>query len=146
MNKTHDSERELRLQDAADQAEREGAPASDAGIDAYRLVIRAVRQAAMPELPADFARRVSLRIAPGAEKASFEDGVVTLMLLGMALGGGGYFLPRFWPLLSNLVNVPAMKLPGVSWPLLIAAALGIAVAWAIDHFWDRHSHSGGMPA
>lgn len=144
MNNINETEREARLQAAAEQAERSGQPAGEPGVDAYRLVIRAVRQAAMPGLPEDFARRVTARVSPASDKASFEDGMVTLLLLGMALGGGGYFLPRFWPLISSLVSVPAVNLPTVSWPLLAAAAAGIGIAWAIDRLWDHRS--GGMPA
>ena len=135
-----DSERHTRLQAAAEQAERDGRPAGDPDVDAYRLVIRAVRQALMPGLPEDFARRVVLRTSPSSDNASLEDGMVTLLLLGMALGGGAYFLPRFWPLLSTL----PVTLPALSWPLLLAAAVGLGVAWAIDHFWDRRA--GGMLA
>jgi hypothetical protein len=47
-------------------------------------------------------------------------------------------------LLSSLVSLPAMNLPAVSWPLLVAAAAGIGIAWAIDRLWDHRS--GGMPA
>jgi hypothetical protein len=141
---SQDHENEIRLQAAAEQAERNGQASGDPAVDAYRLIIRAVRQAAMPGLPEDFSRRVSARVSPTGDKASFEDGMVTLLLLGMALGGGAYFLPRFWPLLSSLVSLPAMKLPGVSWPLLVAAALGLGVAWAIDKLWDHRS--SGTPA
>jgi len=141
---SQDYENEIRRQAAAEQAERSGSPAGDPAVDGYRVVIRAVRQAAMPGLPEDFARRVSARVSPAGDKASFEDGMVTLLLLGMALGGGAYFLPRFWPLISSLVSLPAIKMPGVSWPLLAAAALGLGLAWAIDKLWDHRS--GGMPA
>ncbi len=145
MNKIDATDRDARLQAAAEQAERNDLPVGDAELDAYRLVIRAVRQAAMPGLPEDFARRVSTRISPTSDQASFEDGMVTLLLLGMALGGGGYFLPRFWPLLTSLpVRLPPINLPAVSWPLLAAAAVGLGIAWAIDRLWDHRS--GGMPA
>lgn len=143
MNKIDATEREARLQAAAEQAERDGLPAGEAGVDAYRLVIRAVRQAPMPGLPEDFARRVAARVSPAGDKASFEDGMVTLLLLGMALGGGGYFLPRFWPLIASLVSLPTINMPAVSWPLLAATAVGLGLAWAIDRLWDHRS--GGMP-
>jgi hypothetical protein len=137
---SQDREHEAQLQAAAEQAERSGQPTGDSAVDAYRLVIRAVRQAPMPALPEDFARRVAARVSPAADKASMEDGMASLLLLGMALGGGGYFLPRFWPLLSSLpLGLPALNLPAVSWPLLIAAAAGIGLAWAIDRLWDRRS-------
>jgi len=145
MNKFDATEREARLQAAAEQAERNDLPVGDAELDAYRLVIRAVREAAMPGLPEDFARRVSVRISPTADQASFEDGMVTLLLLGMALGGGGYFLPRFWPLLASLpLRLPTMNLPAVSWHWIVAAGLAISLAWLIDRFW--HEHHGAMPA
>jgi hypothetical protein len=140
---THDHENEVRLQAAAEQAERSGRPTGEPGVDAYRLVIRAVRQAAMPGLPEDFSRRVAARVSPVGDQASFEDGMATLLLLGMALGGGGYFLPRFWPLISSLVSVPTIDMPAVSWPLLAAAAVGLGLAWAIDRLWDPRR--GGLP-
>ena len=136
----NDNERAIRLQQAAEQAERSGVPAGDADVDAYRLVIRAVRQAAMPATPADFAARVASRLQRSPERAGFEDGMVIVLLLGMAMGGGGYFMPRLWPILSAL----PISLPPISWHWIIAAALAIALAWAVDKFWDERP--GGMPA
>ena len=136
----NDHERNIRWQQAAEQAERSGAPAGDPDIDAYRLVIRAVRQAAMPVTPADFAVRVALRLHRSPERAGVEDGIVILLLLGMALGGGGYLMPRLWPMLSAL----PIALPHLSWHWIIAAAAGLALAWAIDRYWDQQT--GGMPA
>ena len=140
MNKIDSNERVARLQQAAEQAERQGSPPGDADVDAYRLVIRAVRQAPMPAMAEDFAARIASRLGPGAEPAGIEDGVVILLLLGMALGGGGYFMPKLWPMLSSL----PISLPHLSWQWIIAAALAISLAWAIDKFWERHP--GGIPA
>jgi len=147
---TQDRDRAALLQAVADlaernQAERLGPAPSAPDVDAYRLVIRAVRHAALPALPGDFAERLAKRAIPAGDRASLEDGLVTLLLLGMALGGGGYFLPRFWPLLSSLrLAIPTADLPMVSWPLLLAAAAGLGLAWLIDRLWGRQS--GGFPA
>lgn len=136
---SNDHERNNRLQQAAEQAERMGSPPGDADVDAYRLVIRAVRRAPMPAVPGDFAARVVSRLQRSPERAGVEDGLVILLLLGMALGGGGYLMPRLWPMLSAL----PVRLPQISWHWIIAAALAIALAWMVDKFWDQSP--GGMP-
>ena len=128
---TNDHERAAQWQTAAEHAEKSAAPPGNPEVDAYRLVIRAVRQAQMPAMPGDFSTRVASRVALSADRAGFEDGMVTLLLLGMALGGGGYFLPRVWPALSFL----PISLPHLSWNLLLAAAAGLALAWGIDRLW-----------
>ena len=140
MNNIDTSKGDALQQMAAEQAERNGLPAGDPDVDGYRLVIRAVRAAAMPDLPHDFAARLALRAMPAADSVSLEDGLATLLVLAMALGGGGYFMPRLWPMLSSL----PISLPHLSWHWIIAATLAISLAWAVDKFWDeRHSD---MPA
>ena len=127
---SNDHERATQWQAAAEHAEKSAAPLGNPEVDAYRLVIRAVRQSALPALPEDFAARVASRIQ-AADGATLEDSLATLLLLGMALGGGGYFLPRLWPALSFL----PISLPHLSWNLLLAAAAGLALAWGIDRLW-----------
>ncbi len=106
-------------------------PPGDPTVDAYRLVIRAVRQPRRCRSCRPISPGGSPRVSPAGSEASLEDWHDDLLVLGMALGGGGYFLPRFWPVYPS-VNLPAMNFPSVSWPLLVAAAAGIGIAWAID--------------
>ena len=57
----HEHQHAARLQRAAEQAEKSATPLGNPEVDAYRLVIRAVRQAPLPAVPEDFAARVASR-------------------------------------------------------------------------------------
>jgi hypothetical protein len=127
---THDRELEERLQAEAEAAERAGLPpGGDPVVNEYRLVVRALRQPPnIPGLPMDFARRVARRAIYAEERGSFEDWFVVVLMLGMAVGAL-YFLQ---PLAAGIVASFNMKLPSVPWPLLVATALSVAAAWAVD--------------
>ena len=54
------NDQDMRLQDEAERAEREGLPAGrDPRVDRYRLIVRALRQPLEPRLPADFDTHVA---------------------------------------------------------------------------------------
>lgn len=127
-----DLERQARLQAQAEQAERQRLPASgDAELDAYRLVIRALRQPLAAQLPADFAAGMARRVELPEEKSSLEDWLVTALLFGMAVGGLIYMRPVMAAVVSRLqFDLPS--LPTLPWPLLGATVASIAIAWALD--------------
>lgn len=139
----HDLEQEARLQEQAEQAERQRSPASgNPALDRYRLVLRALRQPLAAQLPADFAAKVAARAVFPEEKASVEDWLMTLLLLAMAVAGLVFALPVMAGILGQLhFNVPTLP-----WPLLVAAAASVAVAWALDRGavrWFGAGHRGG---
>ena len=140
-----DLDRQARLQLQAEQAERQRLPArGDSELDAYRLVIRALRQPLAAQLPADFAARVAKRIELPEDKSSLEDWLVTVLLLGMAVGGLIYMQPVMATVVSRLqFDLPS--LPSLPWPLLGAAIASVGVAWALDRGaagWWGEGHRG----
>ena len=124
-----DREQEIRLQALAEQAERQRAPASgDPLLDSYRLIIRALQQPPAAQLPVDFAARVEARLPAAEEKASFEDWLMTSLLLGMGVTGMFYIQP----VIAVLASQFHFRIPSLPWPLLAAAAASVVVAWALD--------------
>jgi len=126
---TRDRELEERLQAEAEAAERQQLPAGgNPGVDEYRLVLRALRQPPFDGLPMDFAARVARRAIYAEERGSIEDWIITGLMLGLAIGAM-YFLQ---PLAVHIVAAFHVSLPSVPWPLLFAAALAVAGAWAVE--------------
>ena len=121
--------RDARLQAEAERAERNGlAPGANAGVDRYRLVMRALRQPLAVQLPADFAARMSARIVLPEERGSVEDWLVSVLLL--AVGGTGLFYLQ--PVMADVLASMHFALPSIPWPLLLAGAIALGVAWAVD--------------
>jgi len=135
-----DNDLQSRMQAQAEVAERQGLRAgNDAGVDRYRLVLRALRQPLADQLPADFARRVAARVALVEEGGSLDDWLVTLLLLGMAIAGVVYVQPA----MASIVGQLNFTLPTLPWPLLGAAGVSVALAWVIDagaSGWHRRPH------
>ena len=126
---TRDRELEERLQAEAEAAERQGLPpGGNATVNEYRLVLRALRKPPFEGLPQDFAARVARRVIYAEERGSFEDWLVTGLLLALA-AGAAYFLQ---PLLAKIVAAFNVSLPTLPWPLLFAAALAVGAAWLVD--------------
>lgn len=124
------TDRDARLQDVAERAERQGlAAGGDAAVDRYRLVMRALRRPLAVQLPADFAARVAARIVLPEERGSVEDWLVSIVLLGVGVAGLFYLQPVMAGVLASV----HFALPKVPWPLLVAGAIAIGVAWAVDH-------------
>ena len=132
---------QARLQQLAEQAERQRLPAGgDPSVDAYRLVIRALREPLRMELPADFAKRVAARAAVPEESSRLEDWLMSLLLLVLA-GGGLFFVA---PVMAGVASQLHIHMPTVPWHLLAAAAASIVVAWALDRSaitWRQRTHS-----
>jgi hypothetical protein len=129
---THESplDRETRLQAAAAEAERLGLPPGDPILDRERLLLRALRAAPAAQLPADFAHAVALRAQRLEARAAPEDWLMTLLLGGMGIGALAYLQPFLLAVLRSLrVEV---TMPALPWPMLIATAVAIGVAWAVD--------------
>ena len=126
----HDREQEARLQAEAEAAERlQLPPAANPAVNEYRLVVRALRQPpSVAGLPMDFAARVARRAIFAEERGSFEDWFVTGLMLAMAVGALYYLQP----LAANIFASFDMKLPSVPWPLLVATALAVGAAWAVE--------------
>lgn len=123
-------EREARLQAAAAQAERAGLPAGDPVLDRERLLLRALRREPAERLPADFARQVAARAQRLDSRAGAEDWLVTLLLGGFGVGALVYVVPMLATLLEPLRL--QVELPSLPWPMLVATAVAIGVAWAVD--------------
>jgi len=132
-------QREASLQAQAEAAERQGLPhGANPAVDRYRLVLRALRAPLAIDLPADFAARVARRIAPPEERHALEDGLLRLLLLGIGITGLFYLQP----VLATVLDSMHVSLPRVPWPLLVAAAAAVAVAWLVDrgatHWKQQH--------
>jgi hypothetical protein len=131
-------EQEERLQAEAEAAERKQLPpGANPIVNQYRLVMRALREAPGEGLPADFAARVARRVMFAEERGSFEDWMITALMLVMAAAGLFYLQP----VLAGVAGSFHLQLPALPWPLLFAAALAVVVAWAIDHgatSWRQH--------
>jgi hypothetical protein len=127
---TRDREHEERLQAEAVAAERQQLPpGADPVVNEYRLVARALRQPpGIAGLPMDFAARVARRAIYAEERGSFEDWFVTGLMLAMAVGALYYLQP----VAANIFASFHMQLPSVPWPLLVATALAVGAAWAVD--------------
>lgn len=131
---THD--RELEHQAAADQAERERRPAGDPAVDAYRLVARAVRQAPLPALPADFARQLAARIRKRDEGLGPEEIVLVSLMAVMCIGAALFAGPALMAALAPL----NLRLPSLPWHWVIATAIGLALAAGLDRGWNHRAH------
>jgi hypothetical protein len=123
-------ERQEKLQAAAERAEREGLPAGDPQVDAYRLVWRALKQPLPIALSADFAQQVARKLQMREEAAGLEQWLTNLLLITMAVGAAIFALP---PLAATLAPVlRATVVQPMPWSLLFVAALGMAAVWLAD--------------
>ena len=131
-------EQQARLQAQAELAERQQQPASgDPALDSYRLVIRALKQPPAAQLPSDFAARVAARVGFSEEPSSPEDWLMTGLILVLAVTGLFYIRP----VMAGIIGQFHLQLPSLPWPLLGAAAVSVAVAWALDRgALSRHHH------
>ena len=134
----HDDANDARRQAQAEAAERQGLPpGGDPAIDRYRLVMRALRMPLALDLPAGFAAQVAARIVPAEERNALEDGLLSLLLLGIGITGLAYLQP----VLASVLESMHVSLPTVPWPLLGAAGAAVAVAWLVDRgatLWKQH--------
>ncbi len=133
-----DSNRELRMQEEAERAEREQlAPGGDPRVDRYRMIVRALRQPLEPQLPEDFAMRVAAKAMRRAGN-TFEDALVVGLLLAMGVVALLFIGPALAMAAQEIVRIAAPSLP---WHLLVTGAGCIGVVWAVDRGW-MHLHPG----
>ena len=126
---TREREYEERRQAEAEAAERaQLPPGADPAVNEYRLVLRALRQPPVDGLPGDFAARIARRVLYAEEHGSFEEWMVTALMLAMAAGALFYLKP----VLAQLVAASHVSLPSLPWPLLFAAAFAVCAAWAVE--------------
>lgn len=126
-----------RLQAEAERAERMGLPAgTNATVDRYRLVMRALRQPLAAQLPADFAARLAARVVQPEERGSSEDWLVSILLFGLGVAG----LVYLQPVMASVMAGMHFNLPRVPWPLLVGGAVAIGVAWALDRGASHFRH------
>jgi hypothetical protein len=125
-----DLDQDWRLQAEAERAEREHAAAGgDPRLDRYRLIVRALRQPLQMQLPADFAARVVAMAEQREQSDGFEDWLVVLLLLAMAIGG----LLFVGPTLANVAHtMVGISMPSLPWHQLVMAMLCIGIVWALD--------------
>ena len=128
-----------RLQAEAEAAERQGLPpGGNPVVNEYRMVMRALRRAPPEGRPADFAARVARRVLFAEERGSMEDWMVTALMLGLAAAALIYMLP----VLAKVVGALHVSLPTAPWPLLVAAAVAVGLAWAIEQgFAAKNKHA-----
>jgi hypothetical protein len=125
-----DWQQEEKLQDAAENAERERLPAGDPNVDAYRLVLRALKRPLPIALPADFAQQVVRKLQAREEAASVERWLTNAVMVTMAISAVFFALP---PLASALAPVfRATVAEPVPWSLILVAGLGLAAVWLTD--------------
>ena len=129
-------EHDERLQAEAEAAERQGLPpGGNPVVNEYRMVMRALRRPPPDGLPADFAARMARRVLFAEERGSMEDWLVTALMLGLAAAALVYLLP----VLGHVVGALHVSLPTAPWPLLVAAAAAVGLAWAIEQgFYARN--------
>jgi len=141
MNKPtdHFDEREWRLQERALREERlASADSGDAEIEAYRKVVRALREPLHEALPPDFAAGVAARAArlPARGESTLERWLVRALVVAFAVStlyivasDGGEWLRAS---LSLLPAADAMAMR--NWGLALGAC--IAVSWAFGRLRD----------
>ena len=132
------NDQDMRLQDEAERAEREGLPAGrDPRVDRYRLIVRALRLPLEPRLPADFDTHVA-GLALRRDGDGIEDLLVSLLLLAMGVGALLFVGPSLAKMMQAMVSI---TLPPLPWHQAVIAAICIGVVWAIDQGWTR-THPG----
>ena len=119
-----------RLQAAAERAERERLPSGDLQVDAYRLVLRALKQPLSESLPVDFAQQVARKLQAREEAARLEDWLTGVLLVTMAIGAAVFALPPLAAVLALALRSTAAQ--PVPWLLIFVAALGMTAAWLAD--------------
>lgn len=133
----HDHDHETRLQARAERIEREGLPAADPAVDAYRLVHRAVRRAPLPPVPDGFAARVArqaraLDAADRLERRILWGGVAILLAVTAFVA---------MPALAYSISAVGALLPRAPWAMLGTCAIGLA-ACALWDAGQRHGRHG----
>ena len=136
---------EARRQRLAERAERDGAAAGgDPQVEQYRLIQRALAKPLALELPADFSAQVMARIARAEARSELEDGLTTALIGLLALAG----LWLVFPYLGRTADAVVAALPfagaalarlqatvpTIPWSSLLAAAISIGVAMAIERW------------
>jgi hypothetical protein len=125
-----DLQQQEKLQDAAERAERDGLPAGDPQVDAYRLVWRALKQPLPISLPADFAQQVARKLQAREEAAGLEQWLTNFLLVMMAIAAAFFALPPLAATLASVLRATAAQ--PMPWSLIFVAALGMAAVWLAD--------------
>ena len=134
------NDHEARIQAEAERAEREGlASGGDPRVDRYRLVMRALRQPLEPQLPADFASRVSAIALHRDRGEGLEEWIVVFLMLAMGVGALVFVGPALASMIHTVVNV---QLPPLPWHQVVMASVCIGVVWAIERGLMRVRHHG----
>ena len=105
------------------------------GSAAHRRMADLLAGAGLPAAPAGFARRLQQRIEDLAEQSRWEQGALSLLLLGMA-AGAIWQLDLGW--LAKLA-LPGLSVPDLPLPMLLSAAAACLVAWAVDRAFARRT-------
>jgi len=134
-----DTEREERLQTAAERIERGTGTGNGAAAAAapYRAVYRAIQAAPMPELSADFAASMEQATRDHEEHAEVENWVVRVGLGCATLGGIIFAGPTLLQSTAALFG----ELGGAAGNLTLAAALAALTAWTVDRLVSRRSRT-----
>lgn len=109
-------------------------PKGPEGLDAgFRAVLL---RATPPDIPADFAQRMQLRVDRSEPESRVETWTQRILL---AVLGGGALLYGAAPVAEAVGSALQPVLDGLPWAP--AAGLAAALAWSLDQWWSRR---GGL--
>ncbi len=120
----------------ADQARGAQPAAGDRHDPTWRLIHRAIVAAPMPDIPHGFAARIAAQIPDSLDEARLESTVQKLLLVATVLATMIFSAPYLIAAVGEVVD-QSDHLP---LPMLLAGAIGIGVAAAIDALAKRHRH------
>jgi hypothetical protein len=123
-------ERQEALQAMAERAERDRLPTGDPDVDAYRLVLRALKQPLPLALPADFAQQVARRLQFREEAADLERWLTSGLMVAMAIVAAWLALPPLAATLAQALRATAAQ--PMPWAWMFVAAIGMAAVWVTD--------------
>ena len=133
MNRNEQDQHE-RWQEAAARAERDASPMRDPQVDAYRLLLRALRQPPPAMLPPDFARSVLQRWQAREESAGIEMALMRFLACALTLVGVFTALPAIAAAIATSLHwLSRQPLPA---SLLLVAAFGMVAVALVDRLWQ----------
>lgn len=101
----------------------------DPQTDAYRLVHRAIAAAPMPAIPTDFAARVAAQAVDLGEEGARLESMLQRIGLMIAIGAALLFSAPYLMAAGAELAAVSRQLPI---PMLLASAIGVALAAGID--------------
>jgi hypothetical protein len=135
---SHDMQQQEKLQAAAERAERDGSPAGNPQVDAYRLVLRALKTPLPIGLPADFAQQVARRLQVRDEAAGLERWLTSILLVTMAIAAAWFALPPMAAAIAPVLRATTGQ--SMPWAWMSVAGIGMAAVWLADVALSARQH------